>query len=299
MKLNAKITVAIPAHNNQDVIAEAIESALNQEYPLKEILVIDDSSSDNTAEIARSFGVRVIVNQENLGIGKNLEKLMTECSTRYILYLCADDVLTHPKVLTDIVRIFDSNPNIGVIGRFCYYFMHGHKGAIGVCRDKNILTSSCCPSGMAFRRMDIVGTNKIFIEMPSIVAQYLPKYHWTMLEWDTVACRYLPGTNTGTKSSYYKESPTQNWIDLLGLDYQDFPVFITLKNRAPQLLWSEICLHVRNDKLVLMNPKFYFWAGLALIVPSFFLKKLSVFYRHYITRRKSRIIERPNEANLN
>jgi len=269
-----KITVAIPTyHSDKRMLDEAIQSAQMQEYPLKEI-----------------------VTSELKGIGNNLEKLMDECKTRYIIYLSSDDVFTHPKVLSDVVRIFDANPSIGVIGCYKYYFLDGHEGAIGACRDKNILTSSCCPSGMAFRKMDIVGTNKIFVEMPSIVAQFLPKYQWTMLEYDVVACRYSPGVNTGTKPSYYTESPTQNWIDLLGENYQDFPVFITLKNRAPKLLWREICLHVRNDKTVLLNLSFWFYAIISLSLPSVMLKSLSKFYRHRIVRRSAQIIERPNNV---
>ena len=298
-----KITVAIPVFNNEKHIAEAIESALMQDYPLKEILVINDQSTDNTANLViekyvwKRKPVRLLYNEFNLGIGKNLEKLMTECKTKYILYLCADDVLTHPKVLSDVVRIFDDNPAIGVIGCYKYYFLDGHEGAIGVCRDNNILTSSCCPSGMAFRKMDIVGTNKIFVEMPSIVAQYLPKYRWTIMEYDTVACRYSPGVNTGTKSSYYTESPTQNWIDLLGQNYQDFPVFITLKNRASfKMLMEEIWLHIRNDKFVMLKSGFWLHALIAIFLPSWILRNVSKFYRHRITRRNAKIIERPNNV---
>ncbi len=289
--LKNKITIAIPCHNNEDVISEAIESALMQEYPLKEILVIDDLSTDETVVRCLPYQkfIKVIANQKNLGIGKNLEKLMTECQSKYIIYLCGDDYFTHPKVVSDVVAIFDANPAIGVIGHYSYYFLHGHKGPIGVCRDKNILTQSCCPSGMAFRKMDIVGTNKIFVEMPSIVAQYLPKYQWTMIEYDTVACRFHPGGNTGTKSSYYTESPTQNWIDE---NYKDFPVFITLKNRAPHLLWSEICLHVRNDKSILCDWKFWVNALPAVLLPSSLLRQLTRFYRHRISRRSAVIIER-------
>lgn len=269
-----------------------------QEYPLKDILVIDDCSTDGTDEVVKRFPeVRLIVNEKNLGIGKNLEKLMTECETRYILYLSADDVITHPKVLSDVVSIFNANPSIGVVGCYKYYFMDGQKGAIGVCRDKNILTSSCCPSGVALRKMDIVGTNKIFVEMPSIVAQYLPKYNWTMLEYDTVACRYSPGNNTGTKSSYYTQSPTQNWINLLGTNYQDFPVFITLKNRASfKMLLEEIWLHIKQDKRVLMKFYFYVYSLMALMIPSRILQAGSYLYRNIISRRYAKIIERPNDV---
>lgn len=292
-----KVTIAIPAFNNEKHIAEAIKSALMQEYPLKEIIVCDDASTDNTAGIANSFVVKVIVNECNLGIGKNLEKLMKECKTRYIIYLCADDILTHPKVLSDIVSVFDKSPDIGVIGRYYYYFMDGHEGAIGVCRDDNIVTSSCCPSGMAFRKQDnIKGTNKIFVEMPSIVVQYLHKWRWTILKYDTIAARFHPGGNTGTKKSYYTESPTQNWIDLLGCNYQDFPVFITLKNRAPKLLWREIWLHIRNDRKVIMQGNFWLYSSVAVLLPSFMLRHLTRFYRHRIARNTSIIIERKKDA---
>ena len=164
--------------------------------------------------------------------------------------------------------------------------MDGYPGVIGVHRDKSILTSSCCPSGMAFRNSVILpeGTNKIFVEMPSIVAQYLDHYKWTMLTYDTVAARYSPGNNTGTKPSYYIESPTQNWCDLLGYNYEDFPVFITLKNRAPQLLWKEVTSCVKRNPYVLLNPKFLLYSLMALVTPGFLLRNLTNFLRNRVFR---------------
>lgn len=293
-----KLTIAIPAHNNSKHISEAIKSAQAQTYRKKEILVIDDCSQDNTVQIAKDLGVRVIVNEVNLGIGKNLEKFFDESLGGYLVFLCADDIFTHPEVCNDIVQAFHQDLKIGVVGRYYYFFMDGHKGAIGVCRDKRILISSCCPSGMAFRKdkdLKVYGTNKIFIEMPFITMQYLVKYRWTMIEYDTIASRYAPGVNTGTKKSYYTESPTQNWIDLIGENYQDFPVFITLKNRAPKLLGREIYLHFQNDRSVIFKGKFWAFALMALVIPSFVLKNLSSFYRHRIARRSARIIERKKD----
>ena len=112
---------------------------------------------------------------------------------KYICYLCQDDVFVNPNVIGDIVSIFDTKPDIGVIGRYYYFFMDGKKGAIGTCREKNILLQSCCPSGMAFRvKPNMKSTNRIFVEMPTLVADYLHQYRWTMLEYDTVAARFHP-----------------------------------------------------------------------------------------------------------
>lgn len=289
-----KITIAIPAYNNEETIHEAIATSLNQEYPDKEILVIDDCSTDKTAEVARSYPVRVIINEKNLGIAKNLEKLMTEAQGRFMIYLCADDVFTCPQVVGDVVQIFNHNQNIGVIGRYFYFYLHGKPGAIGVCRDRNILTNSCCPSGMAFRRDPSVKSSpKPFIEMPTIVSNYLKNgWEWTMMEYDTVAARFKPGENTGTKSSYYVSSPLQSWIDLLGSPIRFNEGFIQLKNRAPHLLIPEIKLAIKSDKTILKDWTFWLYAGAALLIPGFILRKLTVWYRDTIGRWNAVIIER-------
>lgn len=291
---NPKVTIAIPAYNNERVIEQTIRSAMQQEYPDREILVIDDASTDKTVDIVRQFpDVRLIVNEENMGIGLNLAKLMNEARGKYVVYLCGDDLFANNKVVSDIVNQFNKGDQaIGVIGRFYYFFMDGHPGAIGVCRERNILIQSCCPSGMAFKKDDVFGTNKIFVEMPHIVAQYLKKWRWTMMEYDTVAARFHPGGNTGTKKEYYKESPTQNWIDLLGPGFNDFPMFIQLKNRAPHLLWNEIMVHLKNNKKCLMEERFWFYALTALIVPGFILRPFTNLYRHRITRNNVQILKR-------
>jgi len=296
--MSVKITIAIPSYNNEATIRESIESAFNQSYPNKEILVVDDKSTDNTVSIVKEYPqARLYVNEENLGIGRNLKKLMQLARGEYILYLCADDLFTTHLVATDVVQIFNKNQDIGVIGRFFYFFMDKHPGAIGVCRDRNILTNSCCPSGMAFRRNpDIEATNKIFIEMPYIVSQYLKDYRWTMIEYDTIAARFHPGGNTGTKKSYYKESPLQNWIDLTGDKlFQFHEGFIQLKNRAPHLLIPEIKLAIKMNPKVLTELRFWMFGLFALLVPGFISRPFTNFYRHRITRRHVKVIQRGEE----
>ncbi|RTK93064.1 glycosyltransferase family 2 protein [Candidatus Saccharibacteria bacterium] len=298
-KKTLKLTIAIPAYNCEKTIRESVESALSQAYPDKEVLVINDGSTDKTREVLNSIeDIRVIDNPENMGIGYTLTALIREAKGKYILFLCADDLFTSPLVATDVVHQFNmGDPMIGVIGRYYYFFMNGQEGAIGVCRDRNILTSSCCPSGMAFRKMkddQLDYTNDIFIEMPYIVAQYLQDWKWTMLEYDTIAARFHPGGNTGTKTSYYTQSPTKNWYDLVGRDFRDFPMFIQLKNRAPKLLWEEICLVVKNDRNVLLSLAFWFYSLTALLLPGAVLRHLSCFYRHRIARIFASVIERPN-----
>ncbi|MBK8519921.1 MAG: glycosyltransferase family 2 protein [Chitinophagaceae bacterium] len=49
------VTIAIPTYNNERYIADAITSAMAQDYPNLEILIADDASEDNTEQIVRSF----------------------------------------------------------------------------------------------------------------------------------------------------------------------------------------------------------------------------------------------------
>ena len=111
------ITICIPCYNNQKVIKEAIDSTLSQNYLDKEILVIDDCSTDMTVEVVESYGtkVRLIKNERNLGIGKNLVKGLDNARGWNVIFLCADDVFTGPDVVEDYVKIFDTYPEIGII----------------------------------------------------------------------------------------------------------------------------------------------------------------------------------------
>jgi glycosyltransferase involved in cell wall biosynthesis len=292
------ITIAIPAYNQSKVIRDSIESALEQRTRknLCEILVIDDCSKDNTAEIVRSYPVRLIVNEENIGIGANLVKLMENAKGHYIIYLCGDDSFTHPMVVSDYVNQFYANPRLGIVGRYYYQYMNGYPGAIMTCRDRNILTSSCNPSGMAFKKDAFYGSNKRFIECPMIVKQYLEKgYEWTMIEYDTIKARIKPGQNTATQEWYYDQSPIKNWVKLVGPKFKFHQGFIQLKNRAPKLLWSEICLSIKLRSWNLLDVVWWFNVLIAVMIPGFILRQLSNFWRHRITRMFSRIIERPSK----
>lgn len=289
-----KLSICIPVYNSEKTIRDSVDSALSQTYPDREILVIDDCSTDRTVEILRSYGdkIRLIVNEKNIGIGKMLEKLMAQSKGKYVVYLCGDDQFTNTEVTRDIVNIFNFNAMIGVIGRFYYQYMDGYPGAIMVCREKNIFLNCCNPSGMAFRRQEVSGVNDIFIEMPTIVAQYLQDWNWTLLEYDTIKARIHPGGNTGTKKSYYKGSQITNWVKFIGPSFRFNQGFIQIKNRAAHLLWQEIKATWTLTPGVRFEPSFYFYAGVSLLVPAFILRPLSNFYRHRITRHFCTIIER-------
>ncbi len=105
------ISVIIPAYNAEKYIGEAIESALNQTRPAKEIVVVDDASTDRTVEIARSFGdrVKVLVNEVNSGPGHSRNAGVAASTGDYLAFLDADDKWL-PAHLEDLAGLLDKWP---------------------------------------------------------------------------------------------------------------------------------------------------------------------------------------------
>lgn len=93
MNNNELISIIIPSYNGEKYIAETIKSIQNQNMNT-EIIVIDDISTDNTVEIARSMGCRVVVNKVHKGqvAGKNTG--IKEAKGKYWLTIDQDDMLT-------------------------------------------------------------------------------------------------------------------------------------------------------------------------------------------------------------
>ncbi|MBA3632976.1 MAG: glycosyltransferase [Acidobacteria bacterium] len=67
--MNRTVSVVIPVYNHGCFLGGAIESALAQTYPIAEIIVVDDGSTDNTKKVVAAFGEKVCyIKQENSGV---------------------------------------------------------------------------------------------------------------------------------------------------------------------------------------------------------------------------------------
>jgi glycosyltransferase involved in cell wall biosynthesis len=102
-----EMTVVICNYNCEKFLAEAIDSALAQDYMNTHVIVIDDGSTDGSREVMVPYGTRIkTVFKDNGGqvsaynVGLNLAK------TDYVLFLDADDVL-YPGAVTGVMRHFE------------------------------------------------------------------------------------------------------------------------------------------------------------------------------------------------
>src|ERR1700741_4422028 len=94
------VSILIPAFNASEYIADTIRSALAQSWPRKEIIVVDDGSTDATLPIARGFRSREVsvLTQPNQGAATARNTALSRCQGDVIQWLDADDLLAPDKI---------------------------------------------------------------------------------------------------------------------------------------------------------------------------------------------------------
>jgi glycosyltransferase involved in cell wall biosynthesis len=116
MMYRPTVSFVVPCYKLAHLLPECVESILRQSYSDVEVLIMDDCSPDNTAEVARMFNdsrVRHIRNDPNLGHLRNYNHGISLSQGRYVWLISADDYLRSPDVLKQYVDVMESHPNIG------------------------------------------------------------------------------------------------------------------------------------------------------------------------------------------
>jgi glycosyltransferase involved in cell wall biosynthesis len=105
------ITVVIPSFNRYQFLKRAVKSVLAQTYPPKEIIVVDDGSSDETAQIQKDFPQIIYIYQQNKGVSSARNLGIENASYVWIAFLDSDDTF-HPKKLQEQYIFHKNNPSI-------------------------------------------------------------------------------------------------------------------------------------------------------------------------------------------
>jgi N-acetylglucosaminyl-diphospho-decaprenol L-rhamnosyltransferase len=115
------VTVAIPTHNRGGLVVEALESVLHQEYADREIVVVDNGSTDGSPELvaARHPWARLLRAGGNLGYGAAVNLGARHAghggaAPRWLVAANAD-VAMHPGALAALVAAGDADPGVGVV----------------------------------------------------------------------------------------------------------------------------------------------------------------------------------------
>lgn len=90
------LSVIIPNYNNSAYLAKCLDSVLSQTYPIEEVVVYDDCSTDNSRELLKEYAlkdsrIRLILPDENKGVSIARDTAIRSCHTDYVTTLDADD----------------------------------------------------------------------------------------------------------------------------------------------------------------------------------------------------------------
>ena len=116
-----RVSVCIGAYNRKDTIRECVDSVLAQTWPHRELVVVDDASTDGTREILQAYGdaIQLILRDENSGICPiTRNQAAAAAKGEYVAFLDSDDVW-YPEKLAKQVAFLDAHPEVPLCHTLC------------------------------------------------------------------------------------------------------------------------------------------------------------------------------------
>ena len=116
MENNDLISIIIPCYNDWQYIEQAVNSALNQTYPNKEVIIVDDGSNAKTKEILKRLEPKItkLITQENQGQSKARNVGIEASKGGYILVLDSDDFF-EPSFSEKAIQVFINKKSVKLV----------------------------------------------------------------------------------------------------------------------------------------------------------------------------------------
>ena len=175
MKKEPKISVISACFNHGKYIKEMLESVFSQTFDDYEVIIVNDGSTDDTAEILNDISHEkvTVIHTENHGPADARNRAITKARAPVIMNLDADDKIA-PSLLEKAYKIFCSTPNIGIIhcDAECFGAKSG-KFEIGEYTSESMLFDNRIISQSFFRRDDWLSVGGYSVEF----------IHW-LEDWD-------------------------------------------------------------------------------------------------------------------
>lgn len=118
------VTVLMGVYNTSAYVRETIDSILQQTLTDFEFLIYNDGSTDDTAEVVRSYTdprIQLVDNQTNRGVSPNMNEGIAKARGRYIARMDGDDI-AEPERLARQVAYMEAHPEVGLCGSAVRYF---------------------------------------------------------------------------------------------------------------------------------------------------------------------------------
>lgn len=186
------VSVITPVYNGAKYLAECIESVLSQTHRNYEYVIVDNCSTDGSAEIAASYAardprVRVVTNQRHVDLVENHNVAFRVISpeSKYCKLVSADDWL-YPQCIERLVAVAEANDSVGIVSA---YSIHG-----SVIKDPRLPLGATVFDGRRVCRnfllgsIDVFGSPTTVLYRASLVRAHDPFFPSSSLSADMAAC---------------------------------------------------------------------------------------------------------------
>jgi glycosyltransferase involved in cell wall biosynthesis len=157
------ISVILTSYNHERYLREAIESALAQTYPSRELVIIDDASTDSSPQIATEYraNARLLLLEQNVGTYPALNRAIGEARGEWVAILNSDDVWEPEKLAAQLDEVgeaqfsFTNGHFIDENGQPCEYHTFGRSFFTvpsGRMVERLIFHNRCYPSTVMFTK---------------------------------------------------------------------------------------------------------------------------------------------------
>jgi glycosyltransferase involved in cell wall biosynthesis len=281
--MNSLVSIAMCTYNGEKFIKEQLDSILNQTYQNLEIIITDDSSTDNTVKIIQEYqkkDTRIVLhqNEQNLGFIKNFEKSISLCNGEYIALADQDDIWKTQKIelflkeiKTNVLIYSDAiiiDKNSNEVGH--ELIRPGRSLIDGTCNKALFLTNVISGNTLMFKTI----LRKHILPIPKDIS-----YHDIWIGF--VASTYGSITYTQNSMTYYRRYSEQvtnvnkathksfldklqykknRWIELVEERKKDLEIFRTLpilKDKNTIYILESLIEHLNNYKNIYFNFKIY------------------------------------------
>lgn len=326
---NLKFSVLIPVYNMAGTIGDTLRSILGQSYSNFEIVIQDNSSSDGTERVIKSFKDSRIAyhkNGSNIGAPQNMVEGEKNCSGDIVYMMAADDIL-EKNALLKTYKAFKISDEIGAVTRPYFWFDKSINSPVRAKKQlsskkdtvidinmnndailNDFLSTLDQLSGLAYRKKYMRKTfrNDIWTCHGSVLLNIWKEHPVVCLSDYVVAVRI---GHSATRSNIYTHSPMLSWIHMFN-DVFSGAKFIDIRRKCVhnfvatnyvglvqirnfgtmRSFLREVLLLVKYRPINLLSPIFWFFVFFCIVTPPILLIPLVDFFKSSVYSRSIKSI---------
>lgn len=215
------VSVIMPAYNAEEYISEAVQSVMAQTYTNWELLILDDCSTDSTADKARCFSdldprITLYSNPKNIGVALTRNKGMALAKGSWVALLDSDDIWHKDKLEKQLVAAENTGADIV----YCSYSLMDKNG--------EHLSDFIVPERTSYDdmlRKNVIGCSTVFMRSPILIHHHFSTehYHEDYVLWlELLKSGYIAAASTdvlvdyriadGSRSNDKLKSARNRWL---------------------------------------------------------------------------------------